>query len=185
MDYRYQPKPKNKNITYLTLLLAAVSFLFLLLGMQDVLGVRSLWHLLLLLALVATLFFYLRYIATSYCYVISEGEGEPLLTVLHVQGRRISTHCRLGLAHLSSLVEVPDEDTEQGRRALSAFRAEGVRYSYRATLGRAPSQILYGIEGGRRFAIRIEGDDAFVAYLRAVCERAAAYASEEVADSDE
>ena len=184
MDYRYQPKPKNKNITYLTLLLAAVSFLFLLLGMQDVFGVRSLWQLLLLLALVATLFFYLRYIATSYCYVISEGEGEPFLTVLHVQGRRISTHCRLGLAHLSSLVEVPDEDTEQGRRALSAFRAEGVRYSYRATVGRAPSQILYGIEGGRRCAIRIEGDAAFVAKLREAVARAAVFKTEEEDTSD-
>ena len=184
MDYRYQPKPKNKNISYLTLALAAVSFLFLLLGMQDVLGVRSLWHLLLLFALVATLFFYLRYIATSYCYVISEGEGEPLLTVVHVQGRRVSTHLRLGLAHLTSLVEVPCETDAEGQRALSTFRAEQVRYSYRATIGHSETQILYGCEGGRRFAVRIEGDAAFVAKLREAVARAAAFKTEEEDTSD-
>lgn len=185
MEYRYTPRAKNRNIPHIILVLAILSFLFLLFGMRDLLGMRAVWELMLLFVLVAALFLYLRYIATSYCYIISEEAGEPMLVIVHTQGRRVSTHCRLRLSRMTALVEVPDETAPEGKAALAAFRAEQMRYTYRATLGRGPTQLLYGSEGRQRFALRIEGDEGFVAALREAAARAALCVTGEEEDEDE
>ncbi len=184
MEYRYSPKPGNKNALYLVMGLFALCGLFLAFGMGNLLSVRSLWHLLFLFSAVSMLFIFLRYQSSSYIYTVTDAYGEPMLIVSHTQGKRISTHCRLLLSRLSALVDVPDPDSEEGRAALADFRAERVRYSYLATIGKAKTQILYGREGGRRFAIRIEGDEAFLTVLREAAARAASYATEEEDDDE-
>ena len=67
---------------------------------------------------------------------------------------------------------------------MTKFRAEPVRYSYLATIGSVPTQILYGREGGQRFAIRIEGDSAFLGVLRDAAARAALYKKEDDEDDE-
>lgn len=166
MEYRFSPKPKTRCAPLLLASLAALSLLSLALGMGNVLGLRALWHSLLLVFLVGALFLYLRFVASSYLYEITSEWGEPTLVIVETQGQRHTTRCRLGLAHLFRLVEVPDAACEEGRQALAEFRAERRRFSYLATLGRVPTQLLYAREGGERFAIRLEGDAAFLSALR-------------------
>lgn len=185
MEYRYTPRPKNKNVSYLLLALFVLCGLTLGLGMGDFLSARAIWHFLFLLLIVAAIFLFLRYYSSAYVYVITEEFSEPMLVIYHTQGRRHSVHCRLALSHLLRVVEVPDEKSPEGKQALREFSEERLRYSYRATLGSAPTQIIYGMEGRERFAIRIEGDAAFMEALSAATARAAMYAvSEEEADDE-
>lgn len=184
MEYQYSPKPQNKNALYLVLGLFALSCTFLAFGMGDLLSVRVVWHFLFLCSAVAMLFIFLRYHSASYVYTLTDAYGAPMLIVSHVQGRRLSTHCRLSLANLLHLSEVPDPESAEGRAALADFRREGVRYSYLATIGKASTQILYGREGGHRFAIRIEGDAAFLAALKEAAARASLMKEEYGDDED-
>lgn len=184
MEYRYVPKPQNKNATYLVTALGLLTLLMLGLGMGNVGNLRPLWHAIFLPLAVAAIFFFLRYFSSAYLYVITEEWGEPTLVINRIQGRRLSTHCRLALSNLLRLVEVRDAKTEEGRAEMTKFRAEPVRYSYLATIGSVPTQILYGREGGQRFAIRIEGDSAFLGVLRDAAARAALYKKEDDEDDE-
>ncbi len=179
MEYRYRPRPANKNATWLLAVLGTLAILLLGLGMANLLEMRSLWQFISLLFAVAALFVFLRYFSTYYIYTITEEWGTPTLIVSHVQGKRHSTHCRLSLSHLLRVVEVPDPESTEGRAALSDFMSERVRYSYVATLGKAATQILYGREGGTRFAIRLEADAAFMSALAAATRRAGTYTYDE------
>ena len=185
MEYTYRPMPKNKNATWLVLALGLSALLFLFFGMINLAALRSVWHLCFLALAVADIYFLLRYFCSYYVYTVSDQWGKPMLIVAHVQGRRMSTHCRLGLSGLLRLVEVDDPESEEGKQALSAFNAERARYSYLATIGRVPTQILYGREGGTRFAVRIEADAAFLSVIRRAAELAAQYAPEEDDDDEE
>ena len=185
MEYTYRPTQKNKNATWLVLALGLCALLFLFFGMVNLADVRAVWHLCFLVLAVGTIYLLLRYFCSYYVYTVTDEWGEPTLVVLHVQGRRASTQCRLGLSHLLRLVEVEDPNTEEGKRALADFSAERARYSYLATLGNTPTQILYGREGGARFAIRLEADAAFTDVIRRGAERAAVYAAEEEGDDDD
>lgn len=185
MQYNFRPTPKNKNATWLVLALGLVALLFLFFGMITLAGIRSVWHLVFLFFAVATIYVLLRYFCSYYVYAVSDEWGEPTLVITHVQGRRISTHCRLGLSNLIRLVEVNDSKTPEGKAALAEFSAERARYSYLATIGNSPTQILYGREGGVRFAIRIEADAAFLGVIRRGAAQAAQYALDREADSDD
>ena len=187
MEYRYRPTPANKNAAYLLTSLGLLALTFLGLGMGNLFSLRSLWHLGFLIFAVGALFVFLRYFSSYYVYTVTAEWGEPTLVISHVQGKRLSTHCRLALSHLLRIVEVPDPASPEGREALAAFCAERIRYSYLATVGKAPSVILYGCEGGRRFAIRIEPDAAFMSALLTAKEAAGVYSYDESeeATSDE
>ena len=190
MEYRYKPQAKNKNALLLLFVLTALAAASLALGMAKLFAANALWHFLFLLCAVGALYVLLRFFCTSYLYVITEEWGEPTLVIYHVQGRRLSTQCRLALSHLLRIVEVTDPTDAEGQRALAEFNAERARYSYLATLGKAPTQVIYGREGGVRFAIRIEGDAEFMNALSAAALRAEAYAAahptdEEDEDADE
>ena len=175
MQYTYRPIPKNKNATWIVLGLGLAALLFLFFGMINLAEIRSVWHLLFLGLAVADIYYLLRYFCSYYIYTVTDEWGEPTLVIAHVQGRRLSTHCRLGLSNLVRLVEIPDASTPEGQKALAEFSAERARYVYLVTIGNAPSQILYGREGGTRFAIRIEADAAFLDTIRKGAELAAAY----------
>ena len=185
MEYTYRPTQKNKNATWLVLALGLCALLFLFFGMVNLADVRAVWHLCFLVLAERTIYLLLRYFCSYYVYTVTDEWGEPTLVVLHVQGRRASTQCRLGLSHLLRLVEVADPRSEEGQRALADFRAERARYSYLATVGAVATQILYGREGGVRFAIRLEADDAFLDVIRRSAEYAAQYAAQEEEESDD
>ena len=185
MQYTYRPTPKNKNATWLVLALGLTAFLFLFFGMITLAGIRSIWQLVFLFFAVAALYVLLRYFCSYYVYSVSDEWGEPTLVITHVQGRRISTHCRLGLSHLLKIVEVEDSTAPEGQQALADFRAERARYSYLATIGHTPTQIIYGREGGASFAIRLEADAAFLAVIRRGVEAAAAYATAEEGEGND
>ena len=185
MEYRYQPKAANKNAVWIVSTLGALAVGMLGLGMGNVLALRTLWHSLFLVLAVAAVYLLFRYFLSSYVYIITEEWGEPTLVITQVQGKRMSTHCRLTLSRLICVVPVPDPTSPEGRAALSDYMAERVRYAYLATMGKAPTQIVYGREGGVRFAIRIEGDAAFMAALAEATARAGVYSYDDGEDYDE
>ena len=185
MEYRYKPQSKNKNALYLLFVLTALATLSLALGLANLFAANADWHLLFLTSAVSAVYVLLRYFCSSYLYVITEEWGEPTLVIYHVQGRRLSTHCRLSLSHLLRIAEVAEPTSDEGQKALAEFNAERVRYSYRATLGKAPTQIIYGREGGTRFAVRIEADADFMRVLHEGVERAMAYAAANPTEEDE
>ena len=185
MEYRHKPQQKNKNALYLLFALVALATVSLALGMANLFAVSAVWHLSFLVCAVGAIYVLLRYFCASYLYVITEEWGEPTLVIYHVQGRRLSTHCRLALSHLLRIVEVADPTAPEGQRALAEFNAERVRYSYLATMGKTPTEIIYGREGGVRFAIRIEADGDFMQALNAAVERAVAYAAANPTEEDE
>ncbi|MBQ2719075.1 MAG: hypothetical protein IJF73_03300 [Clostridia bacterium] len=185
MEYSYRPRPANKNATWLLSVLGLGAILLFTLGMANVLGMRSLWQFAALLFAVGALFVFLRYFSTYYIYTVTEEWGTPTLVVSHVQGKRRSTHCRLTLSHLLRVVEVADPESPEGRAALADFMSERVRYSYLATLGKCKTQIVYGREGGTRFAIRLEADAAFIKALLAATARAGSYTYDEEVPADD
>ena len=75
--------------------------------------------------------------------------------------------------------------SEYSHRLQVLYAAERVRYAYLATLGATPTQIIYGREGGRRFAIRIEADERFLAVLSEATARAGAYSYDDAPDDVE
>ena len=185
MEYTYRPTPKNKNATVLVLALGLSALLFLFFGMINLASLRSVWHLCFLALAVAAIYVLLRYFCSYYVYIVTDQWGEPTLVVSHVQGRRASTQCRLGLSNLLRLVEVDDPASEEGVSALAEFRAERARYAYLATVGSTKTQILYGREGGVRFAIRLEADAAFIDVIRRGAEYAAQYVDAKEDDADD
>ena len=185
MEYRYRPRPANKNAAYLASALGTLTVGMLGLGAGNVLGMRTLWHLLLLVFGGVAVYVLFRFFLSSYLYIITEEWGEPTLVIAHVQGRRLSTHCRLTLSRLLRVVPVPDPKSSEGKAALAEYAAERVRYAYLATIGATPTQIIYGREGGRRFAIRIEADERFLAVLSEATARAGAYSYDDASDDVE
>ena len=185
MEYRYRPRPANKRAVYLATALGVAAILLLGMSMLDVVLTRSIWQCGFLVLSVATLYILLRYVLSSYLYTVTDSAGEPMLIVRQVQGRRLSIHCRLALANILRIVDVEDAESEEGQRALADFRAERIRYSYLATMGNVPTQIVYGREGGQRFAIRLEGNRAFADMLRAEAERARQNAPAEEEEDDD
>lgn len=185
MEYRFRPRPANKRAPYLAAGLALGAILMLGIGMLDRFLVRSVWQGGFLILAVGSIYLLLRYVLSSYLYTVTDAGGEPMLIIRQVQGRRLSIHCRLALVNLLRIVEVEDAESEEGKRALAEFRAERVRYSYLATMGNVPTQIIYGREGGQRFAIRIEANSAFIGMLRTVTEQARANAPAEEDEDDD
>ena len=185
MEYRYRPRPANKRAIYLATVLGIAAILLLGMSMLDLVLARSVWQCGFLVLAVATLYILLRYVLSSYLYTVTDAPGMPMLIVRQVQGRRLSIHCRLALVNILRIVEVEDAESEEGQHALAEFRAERVRYSYLATMGNVPTQIVYGREGGQRFAIRLEANRAFTDMLLAETERARQNAPAEEDEDDD
>ncbi len=164
MEYRYAPKPQNKKAALLVSLTAALGLLSII-GSMTGWGRQSLWQSAALLFICAALFFWLRYLSIKYVYTITDAYGAPMLIVTSIQGKRISTLCRMDLYRLSSIERIEDAESEEGKAALARFRSAAAKYSYMMTIAPKRLQILYGQEAGQSFAIRIEADEDFLSAL--------------------
>lgn len=164
MEARYTPKARNKNAVWLSAALFLAGCILLALGMAGVPG-AAVFQLCFALLSASAMLVWLRYCMSAYTYTLTDSCGAPMLVVTQTQGRRISTVCRVELCHVERIIPIPDEKNADGRAALSEYRAAPARYSYLATLAPRSSVILYAHEGGQRFALRIEPNDAFFASL--------------------
>ena len=96
-DMKFRPKSTDttgRRAFLLTLLLALATFLGSLL-LESYQGVVQMVALVLI---TVSLYFYNRYIATTYEYEITtDNDGAPVFVVLAYQGKRTSTLCRVAL----------------------------------------------------------------------------------------
>ena len=178
MEYRYAPKPQNKNASLLVSSLAALALLSIV-GSMTGYGPQSLWQSACLLFVSFSMFFWFRFFATKYLYTVTDAYGAPTLIVTSVQGKRISTLCRVELYRLLEIESIENAESEEGKAALARFRSTAAKYSYMATLSPKSLQILYGEEEGRPFAVRLEADGGFLAALREATEQAKRQKQEE------
>lgn len=166
MEYRYAPKPQNKKAALLVSSLAALALLSIVFSMTEW-GRQSIWQSAFLLFVSFSMFFWFRYFATKYLYTVTDAYGTPMLIVTSVQGKRISTLCRVELHRLTGIDRIENAESEEGKVALARFKATDAKYSYMVTVSPKSFQVLYGNEEGQSFAVRLEADSAF---LSALCE---------------
>ncbi len=171
MEYRFTPTPQNKKAAILVSLLFSLALLSIV-GSMAGLGPQSLWQSAFLILVSLSMFFWLRYFSTKYIYTVTDAYGTPMLIVTGVQGKRISTLCRVELYRISDIDIIADAESEEGKRAGARFKTATAKYSYMATVFPRSLQVLYGTEGGQPFAVRIEADEGFLSVLKEQIERA-------------
>lgn len=171
MEYRFAPRSQNKKASILVSSLAALALLSIVFSMTEY-GPQSLWQSAFLLFVSFSMFFWFRYFATKYLYTVTDAYGTPMLIVTSVQGKRISTLCRVELYRLSEIARIENAESEEGKASLSRFRSTAAKYSYMVTVSPKSFQVLYGTENGRPFAVRLEADEGFLTVLCEATEQA-------------
>lgn len=111
-----KPKAQNekgKRVFLLSLVACAVTFLLSLI-LPKYAGIVQLVSLILLCI---SLYFYNRYVGTTYIYELSgDGTGEALFIVRQEVGKRSTTHCRMSLANLRAARRMTKEELREYKR---------------------------------------------------------------------
>ena len=107
---KFHPKTANtkgKRVFLITLLLALALFLSSLLLHSY----QSIIQLIALVLLTVALYFYNRYVSTSFVYEITtDADGVPVFVVSSFQGKRVSTLCRISLWDVTGVVRCTREE---------------------------------------------------------------------------
>ena len=190
-----RPKAQNdlgRRIFFVTMLLAAITFLISLLvplysGIVQVVAI---------VFLCTSLFFYTRYVASVYSYeVSSDADGRTLFIVRQTAGTRSTTHCRMTLGAL-----VRAETLEADAMALyRKNRRTGVRaagrdtdapeylrpeadvafYDYCVTFRPTRAMLLCFRSRGERADLLVEVSQEFAAYLQEIAANERAFLDQE------
>ena len=114
-----KPKPQNekgKRVFLIALIACAVTFILSLI-LPKFAGIVQLVSLILLCI---SLYFYNRYVGTSYTYeLMSEENGGALFIVRQEVGKRSTTHCRMSLANLRAARRMTKEELRAYKRRSS------------------------------------------------------------------
>ena len=117
-----KPKAQNekgKRVFLLSLVACAVTFLLSLI-LPKYAGIVQLVSLILLCI---SLYFYNRYVGTTYIYELSgDGTGEALFIVRQEVGKRSTTHCRMSLANLRAARRMTKEELREYKRRRSRMK---------------------------------------------------------------
>ena len=109
-DMKFHPKAQNakgKRVFLITLLLALALFLSSLLFTSY----QGVIQLVALVLLTIALYFYNRYVTTSFVYEITtDADGAPVFVVSSYQGKRVSTLCRIALWDVTGVVRYTREE---------------------------------------------------------------------------
>ena len=109
-DMKVRPKPTNEKgkRMFLVFLLAAALLFVASLFMQSYHGVAQLLS---LVCLTVSLFFYNRYLATTYEYEITtDTDGTPVFVVSSYSTKRVSALCRIALWDIREIRRMSRED---------------------------------------------------------------------------
>ena len=111
-----KPKPQNekgKRVFLIALIACAVTFILSLI-VPKFAGIVQLVSLILLCI---SLYFYNRYVGTSYTYeLMSEENGGALFIVRQEVGKRSTTHCRMSLGNLRAAKRLSQEELREYKR---------------------------------------------------------------------
>ena len=163
MEYSPRQSDKRADVLVLVLFIAAV----ILFGVSNAL--TGLFHVVpqigALVCVTAALYLAIRYRLTSFRYVISDDDGDTLLTVYRSQGRRSVAEARMSGVWLESVERFTDR-----RSVKEAVRGMAV-YDY--TLSMKPQSVLVCVFVGdpeRKTALILECDGDFAAALGRMAE---------------
>ena len=157
---------KGKRAFLLFLLLAAVLFVISLF-MENYHGIVQLFS---LVALTTALFFYNRYLASTYEYEITtDTDGTPVFVVSSYSVKRVSTLCRISLWDIREIRRMNKEE----RRAHQTPK-DMAKHNYTPTL--FPDSVLCIVQRSRyeKSEIYIESNEVFEKYLLEIVEEARA-----------
>ncbi len=161
-----RPKPQNKlaDRIFYTLLLVALGIIALTQIVEHYKGVISVFA---VIAIVAALSVYSRFMSGEYCYdVMYDSSNTPLFVVRKFSGKRATTLCNVELSAIRSL-----DILENGKDIEP--RATGVkRYNYYPTLGKVRRARLTVKTRYESSVILIEGSDEFFALLSSYAKEA-------------
>ncbi len=150
-DMSYTPHQKNK-LPLIVITACTVILILCACFMMFEVGNSLVWQTIFLVVAVTLVFFYTRYLSTTYTYTISP-ETDAFL-VVQQKGKRLTTLCNLKLSSLY-MVRPFEEGDERGKDC----------YSYLVTLQPKESTLLFFDDGERKVKVRIEADEFFYELL--------------------
>lgn len=157
-EYRYTPRPKNRNAQILCILLVALGVLAFILAGYFPNYVGSVRMAALILVVVG-LFLGIKFIFSTNTYILMRTDkGACYFLVEQAQGKRSSLVCQLPLRRITEVREM-----RRGRDKTP----KGRLFSYVATLGLQEYQLLTA-EGddGKPVQVKLEADEAFFSELK-------------------
>jgi hypothetical protein len=143
----YTPHQKNK-LPMLVITACTVILILCACFMMLNVGNGLVWQSLFLVVAVVMIFFYTRYLSTTFTYTISTETDAFLVT--QQKGKRLTTLCNLRLSTMHMVRPFEEGDG----------RGENL-YSYLVTLNPSESTLLFFDDGERKVRVRIETDEFF------------------------
>ena len=151
-EFSMRIKPKNRAgmIIFLSAMTVG-AFLFVYSSSLD--SYRGVVGLAALTFFVAALFVYTKYIAPEYFYDITLSDGEPLLLVRQLVGRRGTVMCRIALADITKI-----DFTDKGWRSTHKTPDGYKKYNYTVTIGVQNAVLLTVNSRHENCEILLEGE---------------------------
>ncbi len=169
-DMKFRPTGQNqkgKRIFLIVLLLSAATFavsLFL----EAYQGVVQLVS---LVGLTVALYFYNRYLATSYEYEITKDrKGTPVFVVSAYSGKRVSTMCCIALWDIHEIRHLSRDEYRADKRP-----ADVQKHTFLQTFSPEFITKISVRERGQKIELIIEANEAFEEYLSTIVSEAKGY----------
>ncbi len=172
-DVRYTPKRQNKRPVILVSILAVIAVICLVFMMLKM-GKQLLFQIGFLLAAVAMIFIYTRFLSSTYTYTVNFEDN--LFVVTQRTGRRVTTLCRLDLSALYRVRPYETDDEVEDKH--------GSRYNYCVSFRPAVSYLCFFDDGDHIVSVRMELDDSFYGMLCRIAEDNAARLAEDTGEDD-
>ena len=157
----YSPVPAGHTADYMIIGSFVASVAAFAVSFSDF-AYRGIIQIIGLVLLTICIYIAIRYRFTVFRYLISEENGEALLTVYRKQGRRSIAECRISLLYLKSAVLYFSGGELKKARRVTAF------YNYSASI--EPKRLCFAVfdnGGEKKTGIILEPDDTF---YRALCD---------------
>ena len=170
-EFSMHAVPKNRRGVILFLVLISAGVILTVISGQlefyrGVVGIIG------LISLVGALYVYTRFVIREYYYDITLAEGEPLLVVRELIGKRGSVMCRVSLADVKRV-----ELVRLGEKSKKKSEAGYTKYSYLITLG-APEAVCLTVSSRyEKSEILLEGGLELANLLDSYAREAAAGSS--------
>ncbi len=155
--YEYVPKKNTKKLASVTgALLGGAIILVLIYTLLPNPASPWMFQLLAIGMLMLAVFITARYIMKSFTYAIIEENGERLLNVTELQGRRAITVCRLSISGIQTVTVASKNDKASDISVKERIRSEKRKsYNYCSDLFEDKYICIFSEECGEKIAVKL------------------------------
>lgn len=165
-EFSMHVKPKNRASLYVFLTLMTLgAFVFVFSSSLD--SYRGVVRLVALAFFVGALFVYTKFVSPEYYYDITLSDGEPLLLVRQLIGKRSTVSCRIALSDIVK-VELTDKAERSSHKTPDGY----LKYNYTVTMLADNAVRLTVSSAYEKCEILLEGDRDMAELLCRYCEYA-------------